>query len=405
MKRLLYAVLAVFSFSQFALAEQSPLAFNELLKEALINSPEVAKIDASLAERIAEAFSTKVKANPELSFSLDNPVSRRNGEHNETSLTLSQAIRPSDFGERSALANVIEQTADIEKQIALNLYIQSLGVLYARAWQYQEVESILKGAKKRASQFLNKVSEGAERGIFSEGDVELFRAEQKTFEADGTAAYGELTQASAELTRLSGIAIRDKKLQRLDDNLSLSKDEFEGLVRESNLPIQRRINLLRDLAQKQLAVARLDSFPAVTPLLGYSRHDDGIEQFTVGISVPLPFFNRNQAERIKAQGTLAAVEQEKKYSTSEAIVQEVQLIYEAFQSIKTQVELYESGVIPAKRRAVDAYYRQFEAGIGTSFQLWQAFRELNASQLRAIELRTSLASARAQINALIGKQL
>lgn len=406
MKRLLYyAVFAALCSSSVTWAEDAPLDFNELVREALTSSPEAAKIDASLAERVAEAFSTKVKANPELNSSVEIPTSRRGGENTGRAISLSQAIRPSDFGERTALASVIEQTGDIEKQIALNQYVQNLGVLYARAWQYQEAEILLKDARKRASQFLNKVSEGAKRGIFSEGDVELFRAEQKTFEADGTAAYGELSQASAELTRLSGIVIRNKRLQKLNDILPVSKDDFENLVKESNLPIQRRVRLLKDLAQKQLEVARLDSFPVISPSLGYSHHDDGIDQFTVGITVPLPFFNRNQGERIKAQGALAAAEQEQRYSTSDAIVQEVQLIYEAFQSLKKQVELYETGVIPAKKKAVDAYYRQFEAGVGTAFQLWQAFRELNSSQLRVIELRTSLASARAQINALVGKQL
>lgn len=405
MKRLLLcAVIAASISTNQVRAEDGPLDFNELVREALTNSPEAAKIDASLAERVAEAFSTGVKQNPELDSSFDIPSSRIGGEKNEMSITVSQAIRPSDFGDRAALALVIEQTGNLEKQIALNQYVQNLAVLYARAWQYQETSTLLTDARKRALQFFNKVSEGAKRGIFSDGDVELFRAEQKTFEADGTAAQAELLQTIAELTRLSGISVQDKRLQKIDDTLFLSRDELEGLVKSSNLPIQRRVQLLKDLAQKQLEVARLDSFPAISPMVGYSRHDDGIDQVTVGFSMPLPFFDRNQGERIKAQGALVAAEREQRYSTSDAMVQEAQLIHAAYQSLRKQVELYETGVIPAKKKAVDAYYRQFDAGVGTAFQLWQAFRELNSSQLRAIELRTSLASVRAQINALTGKQ-
>lgn len=405
MKRiLLCAVIAVCSLPNHVWAEDDPLDFNELVREALTSSPEAAKIDASLAERVAEAFSTGVKQNPELNSSFDIPNTRSDEEKSEISITVSQAIRPSDFGGRTALASVIEQTANLDKQIALNQYVQNLGVLYSRAWQYQETNTLLVDARKRALQFSNKVSEGAKRGIFSEGDVELFRAEQKTFEADGTAAQAELLQTIAELTRLSGISVQNKRLQKVEDALLLSRDELEGLVKDSNLPIQKRVQLLKDLAQKQLEVARLDSFPAISPMVGYSRHDDGINQVTVGFSMPLPFFDRNQGERIKAQGALVAAEREQRYSTSDAMVQEAQLIYAAYQSLKKQVELYETGVIPAKKKAVDAYYRQFDAGIGTAFQLWQAFRELNTSQLRAIELRTSLASVRSQINALTGKQ-
>jgi outer membrane protein, heavy metal efflux system len=406
MKRILILLCTVAcSLANHVWAEEVLFEFNDLVREALSKSPEAAKIDATLAERMAEAFSTGVKENPELSSSFDIPSSNQGGEKTEISINLSQAIRPSDFGDRTALATVIEQTASLEKQMALNQYVQNLNVLYTRVWQYQEIGGLLKDTQKRASQFLGKVSEGAKRGIFSEGDVELFRAEVKTFEADSVAAHGELSQTAAELTRLSGVTIRDKKLQKINNNLLFSKEEFEQLAKESNLPIQKRVLLLKSLAQKQLEVARLDSFPAISPLIGYSRHDDGIDQVTVGFSVPLPLFNSNQSEKIKAQGALVAAEQEQRYATSDAIVQEVQLIYEAFQSLKKQVELYDTGIIPAKRKVVEAYYRQFDAGVGTAFQLWQALRELNTAQLRSIELKTSLTSAHAQINALIGKQL
>jgi cobalt-zinc-cadmium efflux system outer membrane protein len=406
MKRIFLCAFSFICFSSpIAWSESRVIKFDELLKEALIQSPEAAKIDATLAERVAEAFAAGVKPNPELSSSFDIPSTRRDGEKSEISITLSQAIRPSDLGQRGVLADVIRRTADIDQEIALNQFVQSLEVLYARAWQYQEIKALLHDARKRSSQFLGKASEGAKRGIFSEGDVELFRAEQKTFEADSVAAHGEFSQSAAELTRLSGVSVSGKELKRIDDTLSLSKDEITRLARESDLPAQRRVELLRALAETQLEVARLDSFPAISPLVGYSRHDDGIDQFTVGFSVPLPFFNRNQGERIKAQGALSAARQAERYATSDAIAKEVEFVYEAFQSLRKQAELYETAVIPSKRKALDAYYRQFEAGIGSAFPLWQAFRELNASQLRAIELRASLASAQAQLEALIGNPL
>lgn len=381
------------------------LTFQGLLEQAMMHSPEVAKIDSELSARFAEAFATRVKINPELDFSTDIPNSRRNRERNEIAVSLSQSVRLSDFGQRSALAETIEQIGDIDKKVAINIYIQNVSVLYARAWQYQEIRAVLKEAEKRARVFLDKVSEGAHRGIFSDAEIELFRAEQKTFEADGTAAYGEFAHTNSELIRISGVPLTNVFLERPDDSLNITSSELEKLVRESELPGQKRVKLLTELSKKQLEVARLDSFPAITPSVGYARHDDGISQVTFGLSVPLPFYNRNQAERIKAKGMLMAAEQESKYNSSDAIVQEALLIYDSYQSIKKQVELYETGVLPSRKKAVDAYYKQFGAGIGTAFQLWQILRELNASQLRAIELRASLAFSKAQIQALTGKQL
>lgn len=403
-KFLLYLTLIVAYQSAVARADVHSIGFDEFVKEALASSLEASKIDATLAERIAEAFSARVKENPLLNASTDNPINPPPGEHREILVTLSQAIRPSDFGERRALANVIEETGSADKILAINEFIQSLRVLYARAWQYQETQILLADSRRRASQILKKITDAANRGLFAEGDVDLFRAEQKTFDADTIAARSELARTKADLIRLSGVNLEGKVLERPEDTLPYTKDALERIARGSKLPLQRRYELLKKLAQKQLEVARLDSFPVVSPELGYGRHDDGTSQVTVGISIPLPFFNRNQAEKIKAQGALSAAERGQTYVSSDAMVAEVRLLFDAFESMKAQVDLYDNGVIPLKRKALEAYYRQFEAGIGNSFQLWQSQRELSSSRLRALELRSALTAASAQIKALIGQQ-
>lgn len=397
-------VLVLVAACNLAFADAQELDFNSLVKVAFEKSPVAAKIDAALADRIAEAFSKGVRANPELRYSFDNPTSGRSTDHDVVNISISQSLRASDFGARAALSSAIEKTGDLDKQIAIYQFVQDLGVLYARAWQFQEYASLLKDARARASRFLRKVAEGANRGVLSEGDAEVFRAEQKIVEADGVAAQGELAETMAELTRLTGVVTDGKRLQRLDNSIPVTKEDLVRLSLESALPIQLRVGLLRDLADKQLEVSRFDSIPPISPSFGYARQEDGVEQYTVGISVHLPFFDRNQGERFRARGARSAALQELRYLTSEALVNEIQLKFEAVKSLERQVELYETGVIPAKKRAVEAYYRQFEAGIGSSFQLWQAFRELNASQLRGIELVTVLAAKRAQLNALIGKQ-
>ncbi len=387
-----------------AYAETKTLAFEAFLKEALVASPEAAKIDATLAERAAEAFSARVKENPVFNAGADLPINRPENEDTELSFTVSQAIRASDFGDRAALAAVIEQTGDIEKILALNEFVQNLCLLYARAWQFQETEALLSEARTRAGNILKKVTDGSSRGLFPEGDVELFRAEQKSFEADVVAARSELSRTKAELLRLSGVMMRGVVLQKPSGDFPFTKEALTRLANESKLPLQQRYGLLRKLAQQQLEIARLDAFPAVSPALGYGRHDDGTSQVMFGLSIPLPVFNRNQAEKIRAQGALSAAQRAERYASSEAMIEEIHLLFDAAESLKKQVDLYESGVVPAKKKAVDAYFRQFEAGVGNAFQLWQAQRELNSARLRGLELRSAFNSAKAQMNALLGQQ-
>jgi len=387
-------------------AETRSLSFEEVAREALTRGPEAAKIAASLTERAAEAFSVKVKENPALNLDVEVPVDRPSGGREDTgiALSVSQAIRPSDFGQRGALAALIRETADSEQVLALNELLANLAILYARAWQFQETETLLKDSRARVSRILKRVTTGQEsRGAFGEGDVELLRSELESFDADGVAARGDLSRSLAELTRSTGVALEGRTFQRPAEAPPVSRDALERMVRESKLPVQRRFQLLKDLSRKRLEVARLDAFPAVSPQLGYAHHDDGADQVMLGVSIPLPVFNRNQAETLRARGELSAAEQGERYATSDAIVSEALALYDAAADTRTQIEIYEKRVLPAKQRAVEAYYRQFEGGAASAFQLWQAQRELNDSRRRSLELRVALADARAKLTTLVGQ--
>ncbi len=385
-------------------AEPQLLSYDELVHEAFLVSPEAAKIDSGLAERAADAFAFRTKENPVLEAGIDLPVNRPSGEESELSVKISQVLRRSDFGERAAVSHLINESAGNERILALNEFVLNLNVLYARAWQLQETEAILSEARVRAQQVLKKVSDGASRGLILEGDVELFKAELKSFEAEGIAARSEFALAKAELTRLSGVPLHNKKFLKPATGISLQRDELIKLVHENKLPVQQRYGLLRRLSEKQLEVARLDSLPAISPEIGYGRHDDGISQVMIGVSVSLPFFNRNEGEKIRSEAALTAAKKGEAYATSAAIDAEVLLLFDTVVTTGEQIALFENGVLPARSRAVDAYTRQFNAGSGSTFQLWQAQRELNNSRLRALELQKSLSGVKAQLSALIGQQ-
>ncbi|MFO0840917.1 MAG: TolC family protein [Gemmataceae bacterium] len=387
-------------------AEAAPLTFGEVVREALEKGPEAAKIDATLADRAAEAFERGVKENPVLSAGMEQPLNPPGGEREETELSVSiaQAIRPSDFGARAALAALMRDTAETEKVLALSEFVQALAVLYGRAWQQQEAGRVLIDARTRAAQALKKAAGAANQGLIPEGDVALLKAELKSIEAESRAVRADGARAAAELTRASGLSLSGRELAAPPAEAVPTKDELLGLVRGGRLPIQQRFGLMKRVAEKQLEVSRLDAYPALSPSVGYARHDDGTSQVTLGFSVPLPLFNRNDGERLRAQGAIALANRNAAYASSEAIESEALLLLDALTSLAEQVALYESEVVPARRRAAEAYYRQFEAGSGSIFQFWQAQRDLSDSRLKAIELRGVLVTTKAQMNALTGQQ-
>ncbi len=397
---------AVLINAQGVVADGPSLSLSSILKEAMLVSPEAAKIDATLADRAAEAFDVQVRQNPSLDVGVEIPVNARVSRGREDTgvrAVVSQSLRASDFGDRAALARLVEEAGSSERILALNEFIQTVGVLYARAWQFQERELLFNTARLRAQKILKKLSNASTNGLFAEGDVELVRAEIKAFEAESLAANVDLKRSQIELTRMSGVTVFGRSLAKLSEELSISQEDIEHQIRNAELPIQKRFASLRALAQKQLDVARLDSQATLTPQLGYAHHDDGTDQVVLGFSMPLQIFNRNQAEQVRATGALAAADRGKIYATSEVIMSEAQLLYGALKGAKEQIALYEGGVLPAKQRALEAYTRQFDAGLGSAFQIWQALRELNTSQLRVLELRSLFAVTQAQLQTLAGR--
>lgn len=386
-------------------AEGQPLSFEEVARDALSRGPEAAKIGGTLAERAAEAFSIRVKENPLLNVSAEVPVDRPTSGREDTgvSVTLSQTIRPSDFGQRAALASLIRDAADAEQALALNELLANLSIVYARAWLSQETETLLRDARARVSRIVKRVTAPGSRGVFGEGDIELLKSELETYEAQAVAARGDRNRALAELTRSTGAPLGTRLIAKPSDLISVGRNDIERLVRESRLPVQRRFQLFGNVARKRLEIARLDAFPAVAPQLGFAHHDDGANQVVAGVTIPLPFFNRNQAERLRAQGEVSVAEQGERYATSDAIVSEALSLYDAAQDTRRQADIYESKVLPAKVRAVDAYNRQFDGGAATAFQLWQAQRDLNEARRRSLELAVTLAETRAKLTTLVGQ--
>lgn len=389
-----------------ARVQGSELTLQEAVARALVTSPQVSEIDSQLAGRIADAISARVKENPVVDFSADLPIERPPGggiEQEDVLVTLSQTLRWSDFGARTKLAKAVQEAGAAERVVALNEYIQRVAILFVKLWQLRMRAEVLDDARSRSKSMLSKVSDAAQGGLVSQGDIELLRAEVKNLEAEALAARVEGARTRGEFTRLTGYAV---------DGVVPAEPQFaarpsrEGLLeraRQSALPVQLRYRLLKQMAEYQLEVARLDSTPALSPRIGFGRHDDGTSQVTVGISIPIPVFHSNDAEKARAQGALSAALRAEEYGSSESLIAELSGLADALDGVEEQLKLYEGGVIPAKSKALEAYSTQLAAGVGTLFQIWQAQRDLNESRLRTLDLKAMRATLTAQVTTLLGE--
>lgn len=130
----------------------------------------------------------------------------------------------------------------------------------------------------------------------------------------------------------------------------------------------------------------------ITPFVGYRRV--GVDDtLTAGVTIPLPFGNRNQGgiARAAAQRQLAATNLQQ---VRNRVLAEVEATYLAYTTARDQVQAYESGLLDQAQESVTITLAAYREGVTPLINLIDAQRtraEVRANYLRALfDYRNSL---------------
>ncbi len=386
-------------------AETSAISLEEVLLEALSKSPAVSSIDANFQQGISEAFSTELWKNPELSSSVNIPVSYQ-GEKgdSEVEVSISQPVRLSFFGLRSALSELLSKVSHAEQQRELLEFTQKVHLSYVRLWGLNEKKAFLEEAENRAHKVREKLGSAGSPGVFSLGEKQLFVAATAKLGAERRGVEAEIKRGLAELLSLSSVSLQGRRLQRPDFS-ETSFDEVKKIAEKGALPIQERMKLLRDVAQHQAQIAKVDAFPELTPQILYRHSDDEKEFFGVGISFALPIHDSNQAEKMKRNAMLKAAETQQRFFFGSSFNEQLNLRISSYKATLEQAEVFEKEVVPALKNAVENFEALLDAGQGGVLQVWQTQDELTDSQSKALELWVKASSERSELAILLGRQI
>lgn len=384
-------------------SSHSSVTLEEVLAYAIDQSPSVQEIESRIAQRRAEGIELSILKNPEVDSEIGFPVSydEKRGS-NEASVSLSQPLRLSNFGLRQRINKIISKSADSEKSLEILSLTQNIKLAYVKGWVLQERILQLDLSLKRAQSISNYVQDGITRGLFGVAESSLFKFENESLEAEKLGLGGDLERARAELLHRSGLSIKNKKLLPLQLR-EIAQGDLENEAKD--LPVVKRVNLLAELANEQHRLSRLDSFPQFAPRLVYSRNDEGSDYVGVGISVELPFFDRNQAERLRRGAEVRAARSVEQYYSGPQFNEELFSLLKSTQLSQKEVRAYEEKVLPALREALQASDKQLKAGQGSLLQTWQLLQQLRETQARALELWSKAISERAELSILVGKDL
>ena len=380
------------------------LTLDQALDSALNNSPLVSEIDASLAEKERQARDISILPNPELDIEQQFYGGGAKGAtDNQPSANLIQPFRLSHLGLRSRVADLKEDAATRGKEIELIGFIQRVRLNYAHTWVLNERKRLLEDISSKSQKVSQFVDQGYKAAVFGKGEQAIFRAEAAKIEAELQGLNAEISRANSTFISLTGLSPLQRKLQK--PGIAEVPKDLIGRFTDGSLKVQQQFDLLSRVASESLTLAERDAFPELRPRLVYAHTNDGGEFYGVGLSVPLPFWNRNQNAIHAASAQRQAADKTRTFYQSDAFRAQLTEIQSAISSSLNELDIYEKKVLPEFQTAFDAFDQQLRAGQGSTMQLWQTLISLNDSSKTFAELWAKTFGERAELGILIQEDI
>ena len=381
------------------------LTLEQAVQRSLRHNPEIAKLDAALADKLGRAIDAEVKLNPTFKFTAAR-TSEREGVGSEFELELEQPLRPSDFGLRTTYAAALRAAASVEQQVDVLRVLNATAVLYYRTWALQERAALLGGARGETEEARRTIQEQVEAGQTDAAQRSIFEAEAARFSVELLAVRGELAGAHAELERATGTRTAELRLASPGFSRLPSTREMVAFA-ESRSGIRRIALAQRAAAASNLSVARADAvFPEFAPGL-VTDYGSRNESANIGITIAgrIPIWDRNQGEITRARGALQAADRELASFDRVSLQRSVNARRSQLVNLQQRAAAYRDEVIPAYRDAYNATLSQFRAGQANALQLFGVQKSLIEAQTAAFDYAVEALSARTHLEQLIGGRI
>jgi cobalt-zinc-cadmium efflux system outer membrane protein len=391
-----------------ASADRDPggsLSLEETVRRSLRYNPEIARLDAALADKLASAIQTEVKLNPTFKVT-GGRTSEREGVGSAFEFEIEQPFRASDFGLRKTYGAALRVAANLEQQADVLRVLNATAITFYRAWSLQERASLLVGARTEADNVLHTIQEQLASGQSDIAQRSIFEAEVARFSAELLAVRGEQAGAQAELERAIGMPITNRRLVR-PSTPALPGTRALVDFADSRSGLRQIALARRASAAKSLSVARADAvFPEFAPGLvaNYGSRND---ESGIGLTLAgrIPVWDRNQGEILRARGALDAADRELDSFDRVSLDRSVSARRQQLINLQARAAAYRDRVIPAYRAAYDATLAQFRAGQATTLQLFEVQRSLVEAQEKSFEYAVEALSARTHLEQLIGGRI
>ena len=387
--------LALVAIPHGALAQQPErISLREALRLFGVNSLELRLARARAAEAAGLARQAGAFPNPTLTVTHE-PLSGDGTSYEESYLNLSQRIElPGKRGARSGAAERVREAAYAR--------LRADSVRLAFEMKRAFVEAALAEERSRLTERVTdvfRVATSSASARFGEGDVSLYDVrriglEQARYEnlvGDAALSAGTAARALAMLVAPQG-EVALLATEPLPAELPPPMTEMEATL--MGAAAERRPELAAvgadlEAARAAARLARAERLPDVTATGGYKRQSDGPTGAFLGLSVPIPLFDRGSGAVAAADARVLAAE-DLVTLTRRQLGNDVVRAADAYRSLRDRAELLLVGVGDAPGDVLDIAQVAYDAGEMELVGLLDAAEALREARLAEVRLRADV---------------
>lgn len=380
------------------------LTLPRALQQAINANPRIGVADRNIGMAEGRRQQANALPNPTIGFEIDNfaPSNSEVVGGAETTLMLSQLIELG--GKRDARVTAALGDYDAmrwEREAAKLEILSETTIAFVEAVSVQRRIALLDRQATALERLVPLMQRRAEAGASSPSEVSRTQAAVGLTRIERERARLALAVAKRELTALMG---RDTPpftnvigdLGRLVrpvplENLIKAIDDNPQLMRWTAIRAQRDGDLL---------VARLKPIPDITAGIGWRYYSDsGESAIRLGVSMPIPAFDRNRGAIREAQENSQKVHAERSANRL-ALIAIVAKAHDTATSQLQQLDLLRKSVLPNARQALATIEGGYGQGRFTVLEILDAYRTVADAELMEHDALTSFHTAVATIEGL-----
>jgi len=379
------------------------VTMSKAVEIALRNHPQLAGYPLELRSAEGRVLQASLRPNPELSVDVENVWGDYPGTTlAETTYEISQTV---ELGKRSSRMRKAETETDVlrrDYEIALINVVADVKRAFVNFLSAAKKLELNREAHKIATLLATAVSDRVAAGAVSPIEETRAKVALAVSLADVERTGGEVETTRRELAAAMGESTPSFDLPSgdLDENLSVPAADNVA-ERIAATPEMTRWAAERDRREAALKAERTLAVPDVTLKGGIKRvKETSANTFVLGLSVPLPLFNRNQGAIREAEAQRAKVDVERK-ATEVLLHSQVGQRVAALAAAAREVSLLRQDALPGAQSAYDSVSEGYRLGKFRYLDVLDAGKSLIETRLRYLDAITALNVARVDLERLM----